>query len=310
MIRYDGEEVAPGMKLSHDANIYELIFEDFTTYGNGDKLPGIWVTSAVYDSDNHYLGHTYTMPYTGADDPDGEDALFYGGGLYDEGMRLTAPEHAETRRDCFRAAELLYRHAAGKGNAMAYLCLGYVYYYDRCKGDYWLNLDELETDEDYRQPYPREELAFTCFEIAAADGLAEAFYKLGDAYKNGAGCEVDVQQAYRCYAIAATATDPQAPYLTGSIALRLAECLEEGIGCEHDFARALEEYERAESFLDLAVRSGDWYYKRARDGARDGIARCEQELGMERGGVERKREHPAVMTQARLPRHAQITKHY
>lgn len=209
MIRYDGEEVAPGMKLSHDANIYELIFEDFTTYDNGDKLPGIWVTSAVYDSDNHYLGHTYTMPYTGTDDPDGEEALFYGGGLYDEGMRLTAPEHAEARLDCFKAAELLYRHAAGKGNAMAYLCLGYVYYYDRCKGSYWRNLDEFETDEDYRQPYPHEELAFTCFEIAAADGLAEAFYKLGDAYKNGVGCEVDVQQAYRCYATAATATDPQ-----------------------------------------------------------------------------------------------------
>lgn len=160
------------MKLSHDANIYELIFEDFTTYDNGDKLPGIWVTSAVYNSDNHYLGHTYTMPYTGADDPDGEDALFYGGGLYDEGMRLTAPEHAEARLDCFKAAELLYRHAAGKGNAMAYLCLGYVYYYDRCKGSYWRNLSELETDEDCQQPYPREELAFTCFEMAATAGLA------------------------------------------------------------------------------------------------------------------------------------------
>ena len=290
MIRYDGEEITPGTKLSHDANIYELIFEDFTTYDNGDKLPGIWVTSAVYDSDNHYLGHTYTMPYTGADDPDGEEALFYGGCLYDDGMRLTAPEHAKARLDCFKAAELLYRHAAGKGNAMAYLCLGYVYYYDRCKGNYWRNLDELETDEDYRRPFPREERAFECFEKATDAGLAEAFYKLGDAYKNGVGCEVDVQQAYRCYATAATVTDPQAPYLAGSIALRLAECLEEGIGCEHDFERALEEYERAESYLDLAVRSGDWYYKRARDSARDGVARCEQELGMERGSVEKKRE--------------------
>ena len=78
---------------------------------------------------------------------------------------------------------------------MAYLCLGYVYYYDRCKGSYWRNLSELETDEDCQQPYPREELAFTCFEMAATAGLAEAFYKLGDAYKNGVGCEVDVQQA-------------------------------------------------------------------------------------------------------------------
>lgn len=290
MTRYDGEELAPGMALSHDANIYELIFEDITSYENGDELPGIWVTSAVYDSDNHYLGHTYELPYVAADDLDGENALFYGGGLYDDGMMLADPEHASARLDCFRAAELLYRHAAGKGNAMGYLCLGYVYYYDRCKGNYWRNLDGFETDEDRLQAYPHEELAFTCFEIAAADGLAEAFYKLGDAYKNGVGREVNVRQAYRCYATAATATDPQAPYLTGSIALRLAECLEEGIGCEHDFVRALEEYERAERFLDLAVRAGDWYYKRARDDARDGVARCEQELEMERGSVEKKRE--------------------
>lgn len=65
MIRYDGEEVAPGMKLSHDANIYELIFEDFTTYDNGDKLPGIWVTSAVYDRQSLPGTHLHHTLYGG-----------------------------------------------------------------------------------------------------------------------------------------------------------------------------------------------------------------------------------------------------
>lgn len=290
MIRYDGEELAPGMKLSHDANIYELIFEDIATYENGDELPGIWMTSTVYDSDNNYLGHTYTMPYTGADDPDGEDALFHGGDLYDEGMMLADPERVSARLDCFRAAELLYRHAAGKGNAIAYLCLGYVYYYDRCQGNYWRNLDDLEADEDYQRPFPRERRAFECFEKAADAGVAEACYKLGDAYKNGIGCDIDEQKAYASYRRAAQCDDGRAPNQTGSIALRLAECLENGIGCEHDFGLALEQYERAERFLDAAVSAGDWHYKRARDGAQDGIARCEQELGMERGSVEKKHE--------------------
>ena len=285
MIRYDDEEIATGMKLSHNANIYDLIFESLTTYGNGDKLPDIWITSAVYDSNNNYLGHTYVRPYIAADDLDGEDALFYGGCLYDEGMRLSAPEHIEARLNCFKAAELLYRHAAGKGNPIGYMALGYVYYYDRCKSSYWRNLNELETDEDYKRPYPREDRAFECIKKAAETGLAEAFYKLGDAYKNGVGCEVDMQQAYWCYAMAGTSTGPQAPYLTGSIALRLAKCLEEGIGCGHDFERALEEYERAEHFLEQAVQCGDWYYKGALCSARDGVVRCKQELALGEWGT-------------------------
>lgn len=280
MIRCDEEDVMPGVKLRHDCNAYELIFEDFTTYGNGDKLPGIWVTSAVYDSDNNYLGHTCIMPYTGSDDLDGEDALFYGGGLYDDGMRLADPAFAEARLDCFKAAELLYRHAAGKGNPLANLCLGYVYYYDRCQGGYWRNLDELETNEDYRRPYPREERAFECFKAAADAGLAEAWYKLGDACRNGVGCDIDEAEAFNCYKMAAESDEGLAPYLAGSIALRLAGCLEEGLGCEHDFKRALECYERAERFLDAAVSSGDWYYKGALRGARDGIVRCKQEIAL------------------------------
>lgn len=280
MIRYDGEDVMPGMKLSHNADIHELIFDNFTEYENGDKLPDVWITNAVYDSNNRYLGHTYMMPYEAALDPDGADALFYGGGLYDDGMRLSDPEFAGARLDCFKTAELLYRHAAGKGNPVAYLCLGYVYYYDRCKGEYWVNLDQLKTDEDYRRPYPREERAFECFKLGSYAGISEASYKLGDCYKNGIGCDINERRAFHCYQEAASFDEGGAAYLTGSIALRLAGCYEEGVGCEHDFKRALEQYEAAERFLDVAVVSGDSYYEGALRNAHDGAIRCRQEISL------------------------------
>lgn len=270
----------PGIKLSHNSNIYELIFEEFTEYENGDRLPGVWITSAVYDFDDNYLGHTYTMPYVASGDPGGEEALFYGGGLYDDGMRLSNAVFTEARLDCFKAAELLYRHSAGKGNAVAKLCLGYVYYYDRCEGSYWVNLDELETDEDYLRPFPREERAFECFKAAAGAGLPEAFYKLGDCYKKGIGCDVDEHKTFLSYVQAAKHDEGDVDYLSGSIALRLAGCYEEGIGCNHDFRRALEQYETAEKYLDAAVSAGDSYYKGALCGAHNGAIRCRQELSL------------------------------
>ncbi|MEY8562657.1 SEL1-like repeat protein [Eggerthellaceae bacterium 3-80] len=271
---------ASRIKISHDANIFEPIYEELTTYDNGDRLPNTWVTRAVYDDDDNYLGHTYTAVYVSENDPDGEDALYYGGGLYDEGMSLTDPAHADARHDCFKTAELLYRHAAAKGNALAFMCLGYVYYYDRCNGSYWVNLDELKTDEDYRRPFPTKERAFACFKAAADTGIAEAFYKLGDCYKNGIGCDPDERKAFQSYEQAAKHDDGKYAYLSGSIALRLAGCFEEGIGCEHDFTRALECYETAERYLDLAVSCGDYYYQGALRGARNGIARCKQEISL------------------------------
>lgn len=56
--------------------------------------------------------------------------------------------------------------------------------------------------------------------------------------------------------------------------------------CEHDFGLALGQYERAERFLDAAVSAGDWYYKRALRGARDGITRCKQEIALGEHGHE------------------------
>lgn len=253
---------------------FDIIDGDVTTYDNGDVLPSIWITYAEVDENNNYEGHVYLFPYDSQDDPAGEDALFYGGGLYDDGMCLTSPDQAKDRLACFQGAELLYRHAAGKDNPDAYLCLGYVYSYNRCEGKYWRGpLDIAEP-----APYPHKERAFECFKRAAEAGIPEACYKLGDAYKNGTGCDVNEGKAFESYQKAAEGAENLPPYITGSIALRLATCFEEGIGCTHDFKRALEYYERAEAFLDAAVSRGDWYYKGALRGARAGITRCKQEI--------------------------------
>lgn len=82
-------------------------------------------------------------------DPDGSIALGLGGMYYEEGMHYTAASERQKRVDCFRAAEILYRHAAGRGNAIGWLCLRYVYAYDRCEGryfrSYYNNFGEVPT---------------------------------------------------------------------------------------------------------------------------------------------------------------------
>lgn len=255
-----------------------------TTYPNGDTLPGLWITRPEYDDEEKLVGrncidlYPSDLPGPKHADPDGDQALYYGARYYDEGMSCTDPADHERRVDCFRAAELLYRHAAGKGNAFAYLNLGYVYSYDRCEGRYWVDPIAFEAEEDHCLPYPREERAFECLSIAAEAGIAEACYKLGDLYKHGTGCEPDAAAAFRWYVKASELAVREPPVVLGSIALRLAGCYEEGLGCRQSFERALEWYEKAVSGLEFAVEAGETWYEKALSGARAGVKRCQQEI--------------------------------
>ncbi len=281
--------------------VLELNLRIMKDYPNGDRLPGIMITEPIFDDEGGYDGRTYMMvypyldrefPFPGHDDEDGEDALYFGGCYYDEGMGYTDPDERDKRVDCFRAAEILYRHSAGRGNAVANLCLGYVYSYDRCEGNYWVDAKELETEENYwvssmmldaeegrAHPYPREERAFECFKVAAEAGIPEGCYKLGDMCKHGIGCEADAVSAYNWYARAAELVKSgEHPVILGSIALRLAGCYEEGFGCEQSFSRALQEYRHAISALDAAVEGGETWYEKALAGARAGEKRCLQEV--------------------------------
>lgn len=291
MINHDGE-MGWGTYWAHrDDPVFEPSFDGDTTYPSGDKLPGIWITEPILDGEGGYDGRTYIMVYPvpsfydefhpGADpgDEDGSIALHYGGCYYDEGMGYTDPADREKRVDCFRAAEVLYRHSAGRGNVLANMCLGYVYSYDRCEGRYWVDPMTLETEEDYRRPYPREERAFDCFSIAAEADIPEACYKLGDLYKHGIGCEPDAASAYSWYLRASKlALDGEAPVVLGSIALRLAECFEEGFGCEQSFSCALQMYRNAAEALEFAVENGEPWYEKALSNARAGAKRCMQEI--------------------------------
>lgn len=209
------------------------------------------------------------------EDPDGEEARWEGGEYYDEGMSYTDPCDREERIRCFQAAEQLYLQAAERGNAMANLCLGYVYSYDRCEGRYF-----RRTREEIGKHYPREERAFECFKVAAEAGICEACYKLGDMYKHGTGCDADADAAYNWYVRASklATSESEAPVVLGSIALRLAGCFEEGFGCEQSFSCALQMYRHAVAALEFAVDNGEVWYAKALAGARAGVKRCQQEV--------------------------------
>ena len=91
------------------------------------------------------------------------------------------------------AAGILYRHAAGRGNAIGWLCLGYVYAYDRCEGryfrSYYNNFGEVPPKPD------TDVLAYECFRHAAEAEIAEGCYKLGDMLAEGRGCAADHAKA-------------------------------------------------------------------------------------------------------------------
>lgn len=288
MIDSSGDTSRDRLWKRRDAPVFAVSSEGGeVTYPNGDTLPSLWVTEPISDEDGRCNGRMYEMiyPYRDqgficpvADDSDGTDALYYGGGYYDEGMGYTDPVDREKRIDCFRAAEILYRHSAGRGNVVANMCLGYVYSYDRCEGKYWRSSMAVEADKGFQRTYPREERAFACFKIAAEAGMPEACYKVGDLCKHGTGCDPDAGQAFRWYVRASELARRERPVILGSIALRLAECYEEGFGCGQDFSRALEWYEKAVAGLEVAVEEGESWYAKALAGARAGVKRCKQEI--------------------------------
>ncbi|PLS27161.1 tetratricopeptide repeat protein [Bifidobacterium parmae] len=191
-------------------------------------------------------------------DPEGRLALQYGGMYYEEGMGYTAPEDRRARIDCFKAAEILYRHAAGRGNAIGWLCLGYVYAYDRCEGEYYRsyfdNFGEVPPKPD------ADTLAFECFRHAADRRLAEGCYKLGDMLTEGRGCEVDYAAALDMFLKAYRYGRDGSPRIWGSVALRLARAYANARGCVLDYDRALHWYGVARTGLELEVRDGGAAY--------------------------------------------------
>lgn len=71
----------------------------------------------------------------------------------------------------------------GRHQRSGWLCLGYVYAYDRCEGryfrSYYNNFGEVPPKPD------TDVLAYECFRHAAEAGIAEGCYKLGDMLAEG-----------------------------------------------------------------------------------------------------------------------------
>lgn len=277
-IRYDRPRMS-GTGLAADAPIFEVDMGDDDYFLGRAKYPGIWITERMVDESGNDLGRTYAFRYPlDVADAEGRRALDLGAGYYTEGMGYTDGSDREKRVDCFRAAELLYLHAAERGNPCAYLDLGYVYSYDRCEGRYYQDLRAAKAGEGCARSCPVGQRAFECFSEAAGCGMAEGCYKLGDLYRQGIGCSPDAATAFDLYARAFELGREDDPVVWGSIALRLGDCFENGIGCAQGFSRALEWYRKAEVGLDAAVRAGEWFYERALAHARSGVRRMGQEL--------------------------------
>lgn len=211
-------------------------------------------------------------------DPDGSIALRIGADFYTEGFETSLLALYQNRIDCFRVAEILYRHAAGRGNLDAFMNLGYVYGYDRCDGSYCHSAFDLHRGETQES---RDALAYQCLERAThRRHNGEALYKLGDLVKRGRGCERDLARALSLYRQAFESSRHDSPRVWGSAALRLGDAYADGRGCDVDFAEALRWYRLADTGLTLAVDAGDTWYERPLFHARASIADMEQELGL------------------------------
>lgn len=270
----DKKTVAP-----FDDGRIPAFFLDNAWQNDSDALPAIQTTVPLLDENGSYIGRVYDSHYPrmGNPDPDGDLALSLGARYYEEGMEHRSADERETRIECFQAAEILYLHAAAKGNATAYANLGYVYSYDRCEGRYLGNRHDAKENDG--SPYPREKRAFECFSYAAERNDVEACYKLGDMLKRGIGCEADPFEAFAWYRRAyELGENNEQSHILGSIALRLGDACEHGIGCEADLDKALWWYERAKVALSIGVNSGAHYYAGTLEGAKGSIARVRHAL--------------------------------
>ena len=124
--------------------------------------------------------------------------------------------------------------------------LGYIYYYGRCNGG-----------------EPEYEKAFPQFSYAAANGLFEAIYKLGDLYSHGYGCRKSEKTARNLYHMVYNETKKK--FLRGydasfaDAALRLGKVFEYGIGTDANPAAAYCLYLEADFAAKIRAEHSDFF---------------------------------------------------
>lgn len=230
-------------------------------------LPGTPFYSSTYD-DGDYCKRASRY------DPDGVEAWGHAMFYLEEAMRVHADRfdtteslsdwEREQHHDCLKLAEILFRHAAGRGNARAWLALGRIYHDDLNHGDYFNSCytAHIKGQPPIVEQPPLPERARICFERAAALGDAEALAFLGDLRLEGQTCKRDVRRAFALYeeAYARGGEDGQVRYAKAAAALRLARCYKHGIGCAIDRAKARALFRCAKDGLaDIATKHPWWY---------------------------------------------------
>ena len=242
-------------------------------------LPRVWITEPAYDErGGRFFGREFVGSYPSGADPYGAKALRLAQTYFAEALGYSRDRDRLLRRDCFRAAELLYLHAAARGCVEASLKLGVLYAADLCEGLYWGWKDE-RGDGCQMGLLPREAQAFERFSFAAVRGSAEACWQLGDLVLEGRGCAADPAQAQalfvRAYTLARRSGDIES---AGNAALRLGLMSENALCGSRNLKQALSWYRLSFEAFDEALDRGAWHYKKPRHQARMGFNRVKQEL--------------------------------
>ncbi|MBQ9953816.1 MAG: sel1 repeat family protein [Eggerthellaceae bacterium] len=243
------------------------------------SLPRIWVTEPAYDQRSGRIeGREFTCCYPNGADADGRKALRLAQAYFAEGLTYSSACDSEVRRDCFRAAEILYLHAASRGSVEASVKLGAIYDANLCEGLYWAW--EVPAAQECRMgSLPLHALAFERYSFAAVRGNAEACWLLGDMVLVGRGCVSSPQKALalyqRSYEIAIKLGDRESE---GNAALRLGRMAESGLLECCNLKQALAWYRLSLEALDHVLAGGAWHYKRAWHEAKTAVARMRQEL--------------------------------
>ena len=242
-------------------------------------LPRVWMSEPSYDEAlGCAKGRELTGCYPQGPDVSGLRALGHAQAYFAEALRYVREEDRILRRECFRAAELLYLHAAARGSVQAALKLGCIYEADLCEGLYW-GWCSGERGFCRMGALVLQAQAFERFSFAAVRGSAEGCWHLGDMVSDGRGCPAHPQGALalyqRAFDLAEGAGDIEA---AGNAALRLGRAFEEGLGHARNLKKALGWYRIAAECLERALALGAWHYKKPCHQARVGARRVQQEL--------------------------------
>lgn len=288
-----GNSFSPDLHGRRDMSIFTV---DPHWRRAAQKLPSFRITEQTAESRAiENTNDLYTTPYGGrypvimfpeeSPKPLAVAARTFAQAYYSEGLSTSACENLGKRIDCFRAAELLYLHAATRGDVRAHVGLGRMYADDCCEGHYFDAVGDDLFGEAVLTVEQITRKAHDHLTYAAAQGDAEGTYLYGDMLRDGRGCATDEKAAFECYWTSfqlIKELNAPSPTLRGDAALRLGWAYEEGCGCDEDFATALQFYHMAEADLEDAVEGGTWHYNLALSQARRGAMRVRQELDLRR----------------------------